>query len=142
MTPYVFERKGRSWATLLAVLGTWIAVLIAWLVFSAASWILVIVLLFTLPALWDLWSAPTAGFEVNATTIGWHSGHMHQSVMVSQIDHVRLVTRLDLTVRAAVVLLDGEKRRIPAESTPPSQDLEAGLLEAGLKVERHHFTFL
>lgn len=142
MTPYVFQRKGRSWATLIAVLCTWAACMIAWLVFSAAPWILVIVLLFTLPALWDLWSAPTAGFEIDAQSVSWHSGSLHQSVMVSQIDHIRLVTRLDLTVRAAVVLHDGDKRRVPAESTPPSKDLETSLNAAGLRVERHHFTFL
>ncbi len=142
MRPFVFQRKGRSWATLIAVLSTWLICLVAWLGFNAAPWILVIVLVFTLPALWDLWSAPTAGLEVDTHSITWHSGNLRQSVLLSQIDHIRLVTRLDLTVRAAVVLTDGNKCRVPAESTPPSKDLESSLQAAGLRVERHHFTFL
>ena len=139
---YSFRRKGRSWPTLIALVLAWFFLLIAWLVFDAAAVLLILLLLFSLPAAWDMYSGRTAGADLFEDRFDWFSGTQEMTVPVAQIDHIRLVTRLDLTVRAAVVLKSGQKLRLPAEATPPSEPFEAALKDAGLKSQRHHFTFL
>lgn len=141
-TSFHFTRKGRSWATLIAIVITWLLCLIAWTVFDASGWIVGIVLAFSLPAVWDMYSARLAGASLSDSDLSWFSGDQSVTVPLSEIDHMRLVTRLDLSVRAAVVLKTGRKMRLPPESTPPHQAFETALTESGLKVERHHFTFL
>ena len=140
--PYRFVRHGRSRATLIAVGLAWVLCLVAALVFAAALWIVGLVLLFTLPALWDIWSGRTAGAEITARGLRWFSGRRSVDVARSEIDHVRLVTRPDLSVRAAVVLASGRKLRLPAEATPPHRAFVAALVAHGIRTERHHFTVL
>ncbi len=139
---YRFRRKGRSWSTLIALLIAWALLLIGWTVFDAAPLLIGILFVLSLPAVWDFYAARTAGADLYPDRIDWFSGTRSVSVPVAEIDHVRLVTRLDLTVRAAVVLTNGTKLRLPAEATPPSEPFEAALKEAGLRSERHHFTFI
>lgn len=139
---YVFERNGRSWPTLVAVLITWTLCVLAWVLIDAAPWILTIVLLFTVPALWDLWSGRRSGLSLGSGQLRWFSGSIEDGVPFGQIDHLRLVTRLDLSVRAAVIMKSGSKLRIPAESTPPAAAFEAALTKAGIAHQRHHFTYL
>ena len=138
--PFVFVRRGRSWPAVIAVLVTWGLCLIAALVFQAALWIIGLVALFTLPALGDIWSGATAGTELSADGLAWFSGRRRVELPLQEIDHVRLVTRLDLGVRAAVVLRSGRKLRLPAEATPPHRDFEAALHALDVRTERHHFT--
>jgi hypothetical protein len=140
--PYRFVRAGRSWTAVLAVLGVWLACLIAWLVLDAAGWIVGVVLLFTLPALADLWRGTDAGLEIDAGHLRWWSGSREVRLALSEIDHVRLVTRLDLSVRMAAVLTGGKKIRAPIEATPPARELDPALRAHGLRTERHHFTAL
>ncbi len=138
--PYRYVRKGRSWAAVIAVLLTWAACLAAVVIFQAALWIVGLILLFTLPAVWDLWSGATAGTELRADQLSWYSGRRRVDLPLSDIDHVRLVTRFDFSVRAAVLLRTGRKLRLPAEATPPHGAFEAALHAHGLRTERHHFT--
>lgn len=145
MTPeplYRFRRQGRSWATLCALGAAWLFLFVAWLVFDAAPVLVGGLFALTLPAAWDLYSGRAAGADLTADSLTWFSGPHDMTVPRNEIDHIRLVTRLDLTVRAAVVLKNGNKLRLPAESTPPSDAFEAALGAAGLRSERHHFTFL
>src|SRR6056297_1067986 len=139
---YSFRRKGRSWSTLIALLIAWLLLLLGWTVFDAAPLLVGILFLLSLPAAWDFYTARLAGADLHADRFDWFSGTRSVSVPLEEIDHIRLVTRLDLTVRAAVVLANGSKLRLPAEATPPSEPFEAALKEAGLRSERHHFTFI
>ena len=139
---YRFVRKGRSWSTLIAVGVTWLFCIVAVVLVQAAWWLVGIILLFTFPALWDLWSGRQAGAELTSDKLTWYSGRRVAEVDLIDIDHVRFVTRLDLTVRAAVVMVSGRKLRLPQEATPPVSEFEAALSEHGIRSERHHFTFL
>jgi len=139
LAPLHFTRKGRTWATLLAVAGTWVLLLLAWLILGAAIWILGFFALFTLPALRDLWLGTEAGSDLNDTELSWYSGGHEIRLPLRDIDHVRLVTRLDMSVRVAPVLFSGRKLRMPIESTPPHQELEAALKARGVRTQRHHF---
>lgn len=140
--PYEFIRSGRTWSTLIAVSAVWVVGLIGWLAFDIAPLVLGLLVAFTLPALWDLYSARMAGTRITPEAITWNSGPNRVTLPLPEIDHVRLVTRLDLSVRAAVVLNSGRKLRIPAEATPPADAFEAALAQVGIRSERHHFTFI
>lgn len=140
--PFDFARHGRSPATFGAVLLTWLACALGLWFFDAAGWIIAVVLLFTLPAIWDLWAGTLAGATLTRQGLTWYSGRNRVEIPMDEIDHIRLVTRLDLTVRAAVVLRSGRKLRLPPEATPPHQDFEAALRDHGLEARRHHFSFL
>lgn len=138
--PYRFQRQGRSpgAAILLAVI--WMALLYAWVFLSASPVVIGGVAIFTLPALWDLIINPSAGLTLGDKAIAWFSAHRTAQVALPEIDHIRLDTRLDFSVRATVILNTGRKIRIPFEATPPHQDLEAALAARALKTERHHFS--
>lgn len=125
--PYSFQRKGRSWATLIAVALAWGLLVVGWAVFDAALTLVLVLFGLSLPALWDFYAERSAGATLSDTGLDWFSGPHSMSVALEDIDHVRLVTRLDLTVRAAVVLTNGRKLRLPAEATPPSDRFEAAL---------------
>ena len=140
--PYTFSRRGRSWPTLLTLLGTWALLLVLLLRFEAALWLVALFFLFSLPAAWDLWSDRRAGLALGDRRIRWFSGNREADVRFDEVDHVRLVTRLDMSVRAALVLHTGRKVRLPAEATPPAAEFEAALAAHDLRAERHHFTFL
>lgn len=137
-----YQRNSRSLTTLLVVLAIWATLLAAWIWLDAALWIIAPIGFFTLPAVYDLTANPSAGTTLNPQTLGWHAGHANAEVALDQIAHIRLDTRLDMSVRATVALKTGRKIRLPFESTPPHRAFETALKDAGLKVERHHFTFI
>ncbi|THH39029.1 hypothetical protein E4Z66_05585 [Aliishimia ponticola] len=140
--PYRFTRAGRSWTGVVSVAVVWALVAAAWLRWDISPWIGAVLLAFTLPALWDLWRGTTAGLRLDDSGLHWHSGRRAGHAALDEIAHMRLVTRLDLSVRAAIVLTSGRKLRLPAEATPPAQDFEAALTTWGITAQRHHFTAL
>jgi len=139
---YQFQRDARRLPTALVVAGVWAVLAAAWFFLGAAWWIIGVLALFTLPALYDLAANPSAGLVLERQRLHWHSGKRHASLGLNEIAHMRLDTRLDFSVRATAVLHTGRKIRLPFESTPPHQALETALQDAGLKVERHHFTLM
>ena len=142
MTPYEYEASGRNWGTLISVLGVWgaLVVLLVWV--DMAPWLAWVVVVFTLPALYDLVTARASGLRVDAERIHWHAGKAEGEVAIKQIKLVRFDTRLDLSVRVTLVLHIGQKVKIPFEATPPHRAFEDELQTRGLKTERHHFGFL
>ena len=139
---YAFIRDGRTLTTVITVAGVWLAALLAWLIIDAAPWIIAIILLFTLPAIWDVYSGTKATLRLTDTSLSWSSGKRHAEVAYSEIDHIRLDTRLDFTVRASAVLHTGQKIRLPQDATPPHKTLEAELHARNIKTQRHHFSLL
>ena len=125
MTPFTFETTGRNRATLITLVLVWAAL-------GA--------ILFTLPALYDLISSRRSGLVIDAAGVSWFSGQRNGSVVWSQISHIRLDTRLDMSVRTSLVLITGRKIRLPLEATPPAATFEKLLTESGVKVERRHFS--
>ena len=73
--PLEFYRKGRTWTTLLALLGTWIVLLLIWTVLNAAWWIVAFFFLFTLPALRDIWMGTSAGARLTDRELSWFTGN-------------------------------------------------------------------
>lgn len=141
-SPFVFEQEARSRRTLLIVLGVWAILIGLWLWLDAAWWIVAFLAAFTLPALYDLIYNPKAGLTLDTETLSWFSGRRQGALELTEIDHIRLDTRLDFSVRVTAVLNTGRKIRLPFESTPPHQALENALQAQGVKTQRHHFQLL
>ncbi len=137
-----YHHSARTVTAALVVSLVWLALFAAWVWLEAANWIILLLLLFTLPALIDLIRDPQAGLHLSDDTLRWHSGRRNADVPLSEIDHVRLDTRLDFSVRATVVLTMGRKIRLPFESTPPHQAFENALQARGIKTLRFHFQLL
>ena len=138
--PYSYTRQGRSPTTLRVVLGIWAVLIAAIVLVDAAPWLMGLIALFTLPAVWDLWRNPASGLTLDQTGLRWFTGKRSGALDWSEIDRIRLDTRLDLSVRASAVLQSGRKIRLPYEFTPPHERLEAELNARGIRTERHHFS--
>ena len=142
MEPYTYETTGRNRATLITVVVIWCALFLAMRVLDAAPWLVAILGAFTLPALYDLITARRSGLSLSSDGLAWFSGKRQGSVTWDQISHIRLDTRLDLSVRTTAMLITGRKIRLPLEATPPADGFEKTLTDRGIKVERHHFSLM
>ena len=140
--PFVFDQQARSRKTLLIVVSIWVALVVAWIWLDAALWIVAFLAAFTLPAVSDLIRNPLSGLTLNNQTLSWFSGRRNGTLELSEIDHIRLDTRLDFSVRVTAVLTTGRKIRLPFESTPPHQAFQNALEARGVKTQRHHFQLL
>ena len=139
MSTYSYQRTGRTNGAILVVAVIWTALLAAWIWLDAAPWILLPIALFTIPAVIDVLRNPSSGLQLTTDTISWYSGRRHAEVPLAEVDHIRLDTRLDFSVRASVVLQTGRRIRLPFESTPPHKPFEEALLAQDIKVLRFHF---
>lgn len=137
-----YHAQGRQPRTALTVGLVWLGLMAVYVGLEASPVVIGIILLFTLPALWDLIANPAAGMRFDETGLTWHSGARTGDIPWDQIDHVRLDTRLDFSVRASIALTSGRRLRVPFEATPPHQRLEDALTARGVKVVRHHFSLL
>lgn len=142
MTPYAYETTGRNRATLITLIVVWSALILAVTTLDAAPWLMGLLGLFTLPALYDLVSARKSGVNLGSDGFSWFSGRREGTITWDQISHIRLDTRLDMSVRTSAVLITGRKVRLPLEATPPADTFEAELTDRGIKVERHHFSLM
>ena len=140
MTPYHFERQGRSARSVAVLAGVYAALAVLAIRFDAAWWVVGLMALATLPALLDIARASRAGMSLDHTTLRWFSGPRQAEARLADIRHIRMDTRWDFSVRVSVVLPSGRRIRLPDESTPHHRTLEPLLQQAGLRVERHHFT--
>ncbi len=138
---FVFSRAART-PRLMAVLAAIYATLIgAVLLLDAALWLMGGLALLTLPALRDLYANSSAGVRLSDTRLLWYSGQRQGELALSEIDHMRLDTRWDFSVRVSAVLLNGKRVYLPFESVPPHRAFEEQLRARGLTVKRNHFAF-
>ncbi|WP_170758812.1 hypothetical protein [Ruegeria lacuscaerulensis] len=140
MIPFTYTCRNRSPRTVIILICIYAALLALVIQFDAAWWLMGLLALATLPALWDVARNTSAGLVLDQGKIRWFSGTREAELSLSEIDHVRFDTRWDLSVRLSLVLKSGKRVRLPDESTPPHRDFEPILQMAGLRVSRHHFT--
>lgn len=142
MAAYEYRRHARSRTALLVLPALWAALGAAWYWLEASGWLVGLLGLFTLPALWEVFTNPLSGLTLDQSKLSWFTGRRDAKIALAQINHVRLDTRLDMSVRATVVLATGRKIKLPFEATPPHRTLEAALHARGVATERHHFTLI
>lgn len=126
---------------MVTVVAIWAALagLVLWI--NMAVWIAVVLGLTTLPAVWEIWCNPVSTLVLDDRGLRWQTQRQQGDVPLGIILKVRMDTRLDLSVRATLMMKDGRKLRLPPPCTPPHQEFEAALKGRGLHVERHHFAF-
>lgn len=139
MTPFTFTRHNRSPRTVALLICVYAALIALVILFDAVWWLVGLLGLITLPALWDIARNTRAGLALDQNRICWFSGTREAEVDLADIDYVRFDTRWDFSVRISLVLKTDKRIRLPDESTPPHKEFEPILQQAGLNVERHHF---
>lgn len=140
MTPLTFTRHNRAPRTIAILICVYGALIALVILFDAAWWLVGLLSLVTLPALWDIAQNTRAGLSLNDNTLSWHSGKRQGQIDLSDVDYFRFDTRWDLSVRVSLVLNTGKRIRLPDESIPPHRAFEDILKQAGFRVDRHHFT--
>ncbi|UWR23644.1 hypothetical protein [Sulfitobacter sp. S190] len=140
--PYTYQSHGRQPTTIAVVLAIWAALLAAWYFLDAALWIIGVIAAFTAPAVYDIAANPVARFSLSHSHLVWQADRSDADIDNRQIDHLRLDTRLDLSIRLSVVLPNGRKLRVPQPATPPPRELEQAAALAGLTLKRHHFSLM
>ncbi|WP_170400367.1 hypothetical protein [Ruegeria arenilitoris] len=140
MTPFTFTRHNRTPRTILILICVYAALAALLILFDAAWWLVGLLALSTLPALWDVVHGTRAGMTLDHDRIKWFSGNREGEIPLADIDYIRFDTRWDFSVRVSLVLASGKRIRLPDESTPPHKEFEITLQEVGFRVERHHFT--
>ena len=140
--PYTFTSHGRRPATVITVLVIWAALIAAYVLLEAEPLILAVIGAFTLPALADLVRNPQSTLTLDETHLRWTSGRQDAEIALSEIDHLRFDTRLDMSVRLSVVRPSGLKIRVPYPATPPHTTFEPLARAAGLTTRRYHFSLI
>ncbi|MEX0305995.1 MAG: hypothetical protein AB3N12_01295 [Ruegeria sp.] len=139
MTPYGFIRQNRSQRTVLILICIYAFLIGLMILFDAVWWLVALLALTTLPALWDVIKDTSAGMELTDDTLCWHTGQRQGELKLSEVDRFRFDTRWDFSVRVSAVLKSDKRVRLPDESLPPHKLFEDVLKQAGFAVERHHF---
>jgi hypothetical protein len=139
---YTYQRRGRSTLAAVVVILIWLALTVGYIYLEASPWVLAILALFTLPAAVDFARDPESGLSLTQEALFWHTGARNGEIAFTEIDHVRMDTRLDFSVRITVYLATGRKIRLPFESTPPHEDFEKALKARDIATERFHFQLM
>ncbi|MFD3191103.1 hypothetical protein ACFMPD_12620 [Sedimentitalea sp. HM32M-2] len=139
---FTFSRQGRSPRILALLIAIYATLVAAVLLIDAAWWLMLLLALPTLPALWDVVNNTGAGLCLGDTRLNWHSGRRSGTLELAEIDHVRMDTRWDFSVRVRAVQRNGKRVQLPFESVPPHRDFETALQARGVSVRRGHFSIL
>jgi len=137
-----FIRSARRPRALVAITLGWLAAALLYFAMDAAALYPALFILATLPALYEAAANRTASLTLTDAALTWQTGRRTGHVARTEIAKIRLDTRLDLSVRMSVVTHAGQRIRLPAECTPPTDEVLAMLETAGLDVERHHFALM
>lgn len=137
-----FRRRNRSPRAIAILAGLYVLLAAAYFGIDAAWWIVALVLLLSLPAVWDIVADTSAGLTLDRYELAWFSGKRSGRLALAEIDRMRFDTRWDLSVRVTAILATGRKIRLPYDALPPHRDLEAAFELRGIRVERHMFTIL
>lgn len=137
--PYTHHRDARSRGVTLVLALVYTALIGAVLWIDAAPWLMTLLALPTLPALYEQITNPAAGIELTAGGLRWFTGRRAGTLRLAEIGHMRFDTRWDLSVRVTAVLRSGKSVRLPWEALPPHRVFERELTARGIAVERHHF---
>ncbi|MEX0320423.1 MAG: hypothetical protein AB3N21_20915 [Ruegeria sp.] len=137
--PFRFTRHNRAPRTVAILILVYAALIAAIILFDAAWWLMALLALPTLPALWDLYADTSAGLSVEDGELRWFTGSRSGAVRLEEIEYMRFDTRWDFSVRVSACLHSGKRIRLPDEALPPHRAFEQTLTDLGLRVVRHHF---
>lgn len=136
--PLTFTHHGRNPRTFMA-LAIAVVILGGLKAIGTTTWILAILGIFAVPALIDVLLNPVSTFSLADGVLRWKSATQEAEMRTDQIRSARFDTRLDISVRATLTMVDGSKVRIPNDVLPSPDRLQATLEAYDIPVERHHF---
>lgn len=139
---YSFERRGRSAQAAVVVIGVYALLGVALIVLDLSLWIAGGVVVFTLPAIWDLKSNTRSGLTLTETGVSWFHGKRSATIERPDIKQFRIDLRMDRSVKLSVELVSGRKIRLPQPATPPLKDLERELTDRGFPYRKNPFALL
>lgn len=139
---FLHQTSGRNRRTIGVLVAIYAGLAFVLLFLQAAPWIVALLILPTLPALWDIASNRPSGLSLGNGKLSWYSGKRRWEIPFDQIDHLRFDTRLDMSVRVSAVTRDKRRIRLAYDALPHHRALEAAAIAQGLRVERHHFSLL
>ncbi|TCL10093.1 hypothetical protein BXY66_2161 [Shimia isoporae] len=139
--PLTFTHYGRNGRTIVS-LAIAVAVLTGLKAIGTMTWILAVLGIFAVPALIDVMFNPVSTFSLADGVLRWKSATQEAEMRTDQIRSARFDTRLDISVRATLNMVDGSKVRIPNDVLPSPDRLQATLEAYDIPVERHHFRVL
>lgn len=137
--PFEFTRHHRSQRTVVILICIYAVLIGLVIVFDAIWWLMALLALTTLPAIWDVFHDTNAGVHLDDQTLSWHTGKRKGEISLADIKDFRFDTRWDFSVRVSATLKNDKRIRLPDESLPPHKQFEQVLQSAGFAVERHHF---
>ncbi len=136
----VFERRSRSQRMLLILVAVYGGLIALVVTVDAAGWLMALLALPTLPALYDVLKDTRAGLRLSQERLDWYTGKRQGALYLNEIEHMRFDTRWDFSIRVTAYLIGDKKLRLPYEAIPPHRAFEAALTARGVAVKRHHFT--
>lgn len=136
--PLTYRHYGRNRRTL-GALAVAAVVLLFLHSIGTMTWILVLLSLFAAPALVDVLLNPVSTFEFSEGILRWKSATQTAEIPTDQIRSARFDTRLDVSIRVTLTMVNGSKVRIPNDVLPSHKIFEAALKDCDIPVERHHF---
>ena len=140
--PFRHTHQGRNGKLILWLALVWGGVVLATALFDLTPWIAGLVLVFTLPGLWEVITNPTSTLELDQSTLSWSGPRETASILLAGLKEVRLDTRLDFSVRVTLIRRDDTKFRLPPDTLPHHTVLERELTARGITVTRHHFALM
>ena len=136
---FTFERRGRTSTAAFVIAGLYIVLIAAMLLLNVSAWIVGIVFLFTIPAVWDLANDTRSGLTLSENDISWFHGKNSATIELAEIKRFRIDLRMDRSVKFIAELKSGRKIRLPQPSTPPLSDLERELTLRELPFRKNPF---
>lgn len=131
----------RSKKALVPLAGAWVFIVGLIVGLDAAWWVVFPIAVFTLPAIFEAARGDVARLTLDEEKLTWASSRFSGEAPLRDIDYVRFDTRLDFAINARLYLVDGTMLRLPVECIPPYQAFTTALDKAGVRHERHHFSF-
>ena len=139
---FAFRREGRSSGTAFLLAAIYAVLAWLWYALAISPVVLGILVLVTLPAIYDLIANPQSSFLLDHETLQWRHGRREVSLPRGEIRQLHINLRLDRSVKLIVELESGRKIRVMQPVIPPLDLLENGLSAQGMPFQKHPFSLL
>ena len=139
---FAFRREGRSSGTAFLLAAIYAVLAWLWYALAISPVVLGVLVLVTLPAIYDLIANPQSSFLLDHETLHWRHGRREVSLPRGEIRQMHINLRLDRSVKLIVEMESGRKIRVMQPAIPPLDLLENGLSAQGMPFQKHPFSLL
>ena len=140
--PLTFERLGRSSATAFILAAVYAVLAWLWYALSISPVLMGLLVLVTLPAIFDLIANPKSEFSLDEQNLAWRHGRRNVSIPRHEIERMHIHLRMDRSIKLIVEMKNGRKIRVMQPAIPPLSILEGGFEEQEMPFQKHPFSLL